>query len=439
MLNVNSNSLLIIDNFSNFLNSLHCIKKNSTVGVAVSSGVDSMSLLHLSDIWAKKYKKKLFIISYDHNLRKESIEEINHVKKISRELGWEHKSLKWQNPSKKNVLENARNARYSAISKFCKKKNIDTLLLGHHLDDLIETFSIRILKKSGIDGLCPMTYQRKLFDLNLIRPFLQVSKNSIYSYASLNKILFYEDPTNKNTVFLRTKIRMLLENNQTLKYKLSKSVVLFCRLKKYFESYIIDFLNDNVNMENEGYIILNKENLLKLPEFLNLKVLNLIIQFVGNKSYPLRTRTLLRLSKTIYKNNLSTFSAGGCLISHNKKHMLVVREFNQIRNLKLVISKGETGIWDKKFLITNLSKNYKIFVTSLGQELKNKLFAKFYNSEKKNIKKLPFSIKKTLPVIKTLEGLIYIPHLNIYNDNNYRNLVKLEIIDYYSICNKIIK
>ena len=114
MLNVNSNSLLIIDNFSKFLNSFYCIKKNSTVGIAVSSGVDSMTLLHLSDIWAKKYKKKLYIISYDHNLRKESIKEINHVKKISRKLGWKHKTLKWKNPSKKNILENARNARYSS-------------------------------------------------------------------------------------------------------------------------------------------------------------------------------------------------------------------------------------------------------------------------------------------------------------------------------------
>ena len=87
-------------------------------------------------------------------------------------------------------------------------------------------------------------------------------------------------------------------------------------------------------------------------------------------------------------------------------------------------------------LITNLSENYRVFVTSLGQELKkNKSFAKFYNSKTKNMKKLPFLIKKTLPVIKTLEGLIYIPHLNIYNDSNYGNLVKLETIDYYNIYN----
>ena len=103
-------------------------------------------------------------------------------------------------------------------------------------------------------------FSKTIFDLNLIRPFLQISKNSIYSYANLNKIKFYEDPTNKNDIFLRTKIRIILKNNQTLNlYNLSKSLKLFCELKKYFEAHVIDFLKNNVQLENEGYIILNKK------------------------------------------------------------------------------------------------------------------------------------------------------------------------------------
>ena len=48
----------------------------------------------------------------------------------------------------------------------------------------------------------------KFFDLNLIRPFLSTFKNQLYSYARLNNIKFFEDPTNVNNKFLRTKIRM---------------------------------------------------------------------------------------------------------------------------------------------------------------------------------------------------------------------------------------
>ena len=48
------------------------LKNKSTVAVSVSAGVDSMSLLDLSNKWAKNNKKNLVIISFDHNLRRES-------------------------------------------------------------------------------------------------------------------------------------------------------------------------------------------------------------------------------------------------------------------------------------------------------------------------------------------------------------------------------
>ena len=433
MQNVNTSNLLTVENFSKLLNSFNCIKNTSTIAVAVSSGVDSMNLLHISDIWAKKYKKNLYVISYNHNLRKETFKEIHYVKEVSMKLGWQHKTLTWQKPAKKNILEKARIARYQAISKFCKKKNISSILLGHHFDDMVETFCMRIIKSSRIDGLCPMVYNRRLFGLNLIRPFLNIKKKEMYSYANLNKVKFFEDPTNKNSKYLRTKIRLLLENNENLKYRLSKSLSLFCRLKNYFDYLTKSFFLDNIYLQREGYILINKKNFLRLPEFLNFRILNLIIMHLGNNTYPLRSRTLFRLSKTILEGTFPTMSAGGCLVVNSNKHISIVREFNQIKDLKLTISEGKNGLWDKKFLITNLSNSYKIFITSLGNELANKSFFEFYNSKKNSVKKLPFLVKKTLPVIKTLEGLIYIPHLNIYNNVNIIDLVRLEIVDYHNI------
>ena len=84
-------------------------------------------------------------------------------------------------------------------------------------------------------------------------------------------------------------------------------------------------------------------------------------------------------------------------------------------------------------MITNLSNKDNLLVTSFGRELNNKNFLNLYNLRKKNKKKLPYIIKKALPVIKTLEGSVYIPHLNIYNDISLKNLVIVDIIDYYNI------
>ena len=41
---------------------------------------------------------------------------------------------------------------------------------------------------------------------------------------------------------------------------------------------------------------------------------------------------------------------------------------------------------------------------------------------------LPFNVKKTLPVIKTLEGLVLIPHFNIYGE--YKEKIRIDINDF---------
>ena len=433
MQNVKPNRTLNLKNFSKFLDSLSFLKNKSTIAVAVSAGVDSMCLLYLSNIWAKKNDKDLYIVSYNHNIRKESSDEVKYVSIISKKLGWRHKILKWNSPSKKNILEEARTARYLAISEFCKKENIDVLLLGHHQDDLIETFFMRVIKKSRIDGLCPMVPHRKLFGINLVRPLLKNSKNDIYSYAKMNKVNFYEDPTNKNNTYLRTQIRMYLEKNNELKFKLSKSADLFCKVRKYFDHHTSNFFHKKITFKDEGYLIIKKEKLLKLPEFLIFRILNKGIIDIGNRKYPLRSRVLINLNKILFENVKTTMSVGGCLVKNQKETILIIREFNYIKNLKLVLSEGKEVIWDNKFLISNLSEKIKLYVTPFGKELENRHFQDFYNSKRKFTKKLSFEIKKSLPVIKTLEGYIYIPHLNIYNSVKLKSIVNLRSIDYFSI------
>ena len=77
--------------------------------------------------------------------------------------------------------ENARIARYSLLEKFCKKKKINALLLGHHQDDLYENFFIRMLRGSGIRGLTSFSSKDTFINKNLkgYRPFPKYYKKNI--------------------------------------------------------------------------------------------------------------------------------------------------------------------------------------------------------------------------------------------------------------------
>ena len=130
---------------------------------------------------------------------------------------------------------------------------------------------------------------------------------------------------------------------------------LFCKLKKYFDNLTIKFSKAHIKIKKEGYIEINKNSLVDLPEFLNLRILNKVIMSLGCSIYPLRTKTLLRVSKIISDDSFTVLSVGGCLIKNNRSKILVLREFNKIKDYKLKIFSGESAIWDKKYLITNLS------------------------------------------------------------------------------------
>ena len=64
----------------------------------------------------------------------------------------------------------AREARFDVFSNLLKKG--DALLLGHHLDDQIETVIYRLLRGSGSQGLSGIPSDRKLREGRVFRPFL---------------------------------------------------------------------------------------------------------------------------------------------------------------------------------------------------------------------------------------------------------------------------
>ena len=89
----------------------------------------------------------------DHKLRKESSKEANSVCSILKKIDINCKVLNWHGKKPlKNIQSLAREKRYQLLVKECKKNNINNLLVGHHLDDMVENFIIRLTRGSGLKG-----------------------------------------------------------------------------------------------------------------------------------------------------------------------------------------------------------------------------------------------------------------------------------------------
>lgn len=217
--------------FNKFLHSIKQINHSGYVipkkiAIALSGGVDSVALLNLLIKYKNHFDKNIEIhaITIDHGIRKQShieAENLNNV--ILNDLKYPiiHKILKIKEKIKVNQIENhARELRYQLMYKYCNDNNIKTIFMGHHLDDQLETFSLRLLSNSTLFGLMGMKLlsSNNLTNFNkidLIRPLLNITKDEIYKYANQNSLTWFEDYTNKDIKLTRRNLlRKILSDSK---------------------------------------------------------------------------------------------------------------------------------------------------------------------------------------------------------------------------------
>ena len=147
--------------------------------VAVSGGPDSLALCFLSKIYSIKKRLKVKYLHVNHKLRNNSTKEAKFVKLLLKKLSTNLEILTWVGKKpKSNIQSIARDKRYELLLNKAKKLKINNILLGHHKDDLIENFFIRILRGSGLNGMVSFDQRTNLQNINLIRPLLKFSIKS---------------------------------------------------------------------------------------------------------------------------------------------------------------------------------------------------------------------------------------------------------------------
>ncbi len=205
------------------------LKTGDKIVVAVSGGADSVCLLHL----LRQYPFKLHVAHLNHQFRSEGIKEAQFVERLS--TSWNipvtvtslpvPEMCKTERLSKQ---EGARKVRYSFLKQVARDTGARWIAVGHTADDQIETFLMRLLRGSGIEGLASIPKMREGL---IIRPLLSIRRETILFELSRLKIAFVEDPSNVQPVYLRNQIRhsllpILEQYNPKIKEALLKEVEL---------------------------------------------------------------------------------------------------------------------------------------------------------------------------------------------------------------------
>lgn len=192
--------------------------------LSLSCGLDSTLLFYL--ITKSNFFKNtnIFYVFFDHQKRAEGKFEIQNfishyrIKKSQYFI----KKIKIDS-SNKGFQNNSRLARHKFINFLSKKIGTKDIFLGHHLDDLYETFFLRDIQQSNVFGLKSI-FSDSILGLKFHRPLIEYPKKKILNFATMHKIFWSEDRTNFELDYTRNKIRnFLISNNSFSKIDIKKN------------------------------------------------------------------------------------------------------------------------------------------------------------------------------------------------------------------------
>jgi tRNA(Ile)-lysidine synthase len=182
--------------------------------IGVSGGRDSVALL---DRLTELGYRRLIVCHLDHQLRGQASKgDAQFVKRLAAGLGAEFElgrtdvaALSRQ--TKQSIETAGRMARYRFFARVARRRRCRTIFLGHHANDLVETFLINLFRGTGPAGfggirqIAPQTVDG--LDLEVVRPLLGVWRTEIDAYIKSRRLEFRDDETNETFGPLRNRMR----------------------------------------------------------------------------------------------------------------------------------------------------------------------------------------------------------------------------------------
>ncbi len=187
-----------MNNFFDFIRRYH--KPGRPVLLGFSGGPDSLALCHL----LIESGVDLHLAHVDHGWREESALEADSLAAYAKELGVPFYVRRLQ---KKCGELQARQERLLFFAELYAEKKFQALVLGHHADDQAETILKRVFEGSSFFSWDGIRERAQIEGIEVWRPLLRVSKESICNLLKEKELIPIEDITNQDTRYLRARMR----------------------------------------------------------------------------------------------------------------------------------------------------------------------------------------------------------------------------------------
>ena len=192
-----------------FIDENRLLNNGDAVIVALSGGMDSVTLLHILYSVKELYNLNLHAAHLNHGIRGEEADRDEaFVRELCEGMGVplhvrRADILAIAEKSGKSEELCGREARYAFFDELSAKYSAK-IATAHNRDDNAETVLWNLVRGSGLSGLCGIPVMRG----NIIRPLLCCSRKEIEAYQREHDLRYVTDSTNLTTDYTRNKIRL---------------------------------------------------------------------------------------------------------------------------------------------------------------------------------------------------------------------------------------
>lgn len=180
------------------------IEDGDKIAVGLSGGKDSLALLTALKRYQSFIDKKFDLIAIAIDLSGGK-NDYSAIKVYCDEINVEHHIIPsnvfevvFDIRKEKNPCSLCANLRRGLLNSHAKELGCNKVALGHHKDDLIETFLMSLFFEGRLSTFKPKTYLSRV-DITVIRPLIYCDESEIIKISNNFPILYNNCPANKHT------------------------------------------------------------------------------------------------------------------------------------------------------------------------------------------------------------------------------------------------
>lgn len=205
------------------------IKDGDRIAVGVSAGKDSLTLLLALAELRRFYPNRFELVAVTVDMGFEGA-DFTPIKQLCDELEVEYHVVPTQISKvifdvrkEKNPCSLCAKMRRGALYGYAKEINCKTVALGHHFDDVVETFMLNLFYEGRIGCFQPVTYLSNT-GVTLIRPMIYMPEKDVRYFASKNELPVIKSPCPADGNTEREEMKKLLHSlekeNKGLRYRI---------------------------------------------------------------------------------------------------------------------------------------------------------------------------------------------------------------------------